>query len=267
MGLFSELQKRIPDRWFFRRLLPATLFVIVAIVGGGQLGQRHWHDTALARERIADTIRLGDGTSANAIASLVLLVIAIAGAALVVPFVANSVDLLASGGWPWWLVPVGERLRKVRARNWSPPDDLGKAAVRARAAGRHYRAARLEQRKHTTTEAAPATPTWSGDRLAATRSRIKDRTGLDPVTDWTAVSLALPDPARTALTNARESYDSACEAIVWAIAFVVLSAWWWPAVIIGLLIWLAGWRWLRRAVGSLSETAEAVFALYQSTHH
>ncbi|KIF75361.1 hypothetical protein QR77_18480, partial [Streptomyces sp. 150FB] len=111
MGLLAELQKRIPDGWFLRRLLPAALFVVVATVGGGQLGQHRWNDLGLARERIAGALRPnGGGTSADSVASLVLLAVAAVAAAFAVPFAAGAVGSLASGAWPWWLMPLGRRL-------------------------------------------------------------------------------------------------------------------------------------------------------------
>jgi hypothetical protein len=262
VGLFAELQKRIPDRWFFRRLLPATVFVVVAVVGGGQLGQSHWDDIGLARDRISDALRLGGGAAPDAAASLTLLAIAVTVCTLTVPFAATAVDTLTSGAWPWWLTPLGERVQALRARRWAEPAEIGRDAVLARAQGKSYRAARLEARKARTTPAKPVSFTWSGDRFAAARSLVNERTGLDIETEWTRLLLVAPDTARTALTGAREAYDAACEAIVWSIAVSALGAWWWPGLPIGLAIYLAAWRWLRRAVGALSETTEAAFVLY-----
>ncbi|MEU2135251.1 hypothetical protein [Streptomyces sp. NPDC018352] len=111
LGLLAELQKRIPDRWFFRRLLPATLFVVVAAICGGQLGQQRWSDVRLARKRIADALQSGSGAS-ETVALLILVALAAAGCALAVHLLAAAVAVLASGAWPWWLAPLSGRLRK-----------------------------------------------------------------------------------------------------------------------------------------------------------
>lgn len=264
MGLLLELQKRIPDRWFLRRLLPSTFFVVVAVVGGGQLGQRHWADVGLARERIASGLRPDTATAPGAIASLVLIAVAVTACALVVPLVARVAGTLASGAWPWWLMPLGRRITAVRVRRWVPPDEIGKQAVRARADGRRYRADRLDARRARTASAAPQGPTWSGDRLRAVEARVTEQTGLDLVAEWTKVLLVVPDTARARLSDARDAYDAACEALVWGAALILVAVWWWPAAPAGLMISVTGWRWLRHAVHNLGQTAEAVFALYRA---
>jgi hypothetical protein len=259
VGLFVELQKRIPDRWLLRRLLPATLFVAVAVVGAGQLGQSHWNDIGLARARIAGALQLNGGASA----SLVLTAVAVVACALAIPVAANVISALTSSTWPWWLMPIGRRITARRARRWAPVEEIAKQAVRARADGRLRRGDRLDARKARSSAFRPESPTWSGDRLRATETRVRDRTGLDIATEWTRLLLVIPDTARTALTNAREAYDAACEAVVWGLALTILGAWWWPAAVIGLVSWLTAWRWLRDAVDSLCQTGEAVFVMYR----
>lgn len=261
MGLLAELQKRIPDGWFLRRLLPAALFVVVATVGGGQLGQRHWDDLGLARERIAAALRLSGGMSTDGAASLVLLAVAVVGAAFAVPFAAGAIGALASGAWPWWLMPLGRRLTALRVRRWAHPDEIGREAVRARAAGRELRADRLDARRARTGSARPGSPTWSGDQFRAAEAHVEAETGVDIASEWTALLLAVPDTSRVALSDARDAYDAACEALAWSAAFTVLGAWWWPAAPIGVVLWLASWQSLRRAVQALCRTTEAVFAM------
>src|SRR5215472_14727560 len=126
------MQRRIPDRWFFRRLLPAAVYVVVAVVCGGQLGQSRWADLSLAKEKVAAALQLRGPAESSEIASLVLLAVAVAIFAFAVPLVAAGVDALTSGVWPWWLVPLGDRVRAARQRRWRPRADLGADAVRAR---------------------------------------------------------------------------------------------------------------------------------------
>ncbi|WP_369260513.1 hypothetical protein [Streptomyces sp. R35] len=261
MGLLVELQKRIPDGWFLRRLLPAVLFVVVATVGGGQLGQRHWDDLGLARERIAGALRWSGGMSGDGVASLVLVAVAAVGAAFAVPFAGGAIGGLASGAWPWWLMPLGRRLTAWRVRRWAPPEEIGRQSVRARAAGRQLRADRLDARRTRTGPAEPGSPTWSGDRFRATEAHVRGETGTEVASEWTGLLLALPDAPRAALSEARDAYDAACEALAWSLAFTVLGAWWWPAALLGVVVGLAFWRSLRGAVGALCRTTEAVFAM------
>jgi hypothetical protein len=256
--LLIEMQRRIPDRWFFRRLLPATVFVVLAGVCGGQLGQAHWSDIGLAREQVAAALRFSGPGVSNAIASLVLLAVAVAVLAFAVPLAADGVGTLASGAWPWWLVPLGDRVRKARQGRWKSADDFGAQAVLAREKRKDLRAARLDARRDTASADRPEQFTWCGDRFAATRRHIQEQARLEITTAWTALLLVLPDGARTALTDSRDSYDAACEAIVWSVALVLLGGWWWPALPTGLVLATVAWRWLRRAVTAFCATAEAV---------
>lgn len=262
MGLLAELQSRIPDRWFFRRLLPATVYVLAVVICGAQLGQAHATDLGLARERIATALRISQSAAPRAVASLVLLALAVAVCSFVVPVAAAGVDVLASGAWPWWLVPLGDRVLVARRGRWTDPRELGIVAVRAGDQGQALRRARLDARRAVTPAQPPTGYTWSADQLAAARQRVRERTGLDITTSWAALLLVMPESARTSLTGARDSYDAACEMVAWAVAVVVLGVWWWPAVLLGLLTGLVGWRLLRESVTGLCEAAEATAAVY-----
>ncbi|GAA3856517.1 hypothetical protein [Streptomyces sedi] len=135
IGLLSDLHTRIPDRWLLRRLLPAALFVMLAFVGGGQLGHGDAGDVGLARERLTETLRPAGDRTADGLASLLLLAAVAVAASFAVPVAADAVGALASGAWPWWLMPLGRRLIARRVDRWAPPGELGRESVRARAAG------------------------------------------------------------------------------------------------------------------------------------
>ncbi|MFF9511472.1 hypothetical protein ACF1BU_34555 [Streptomyces sp. NPDC014724] len=250
MGLLIELQKRIPEGWFLRRLLPATLFVVVAVVGGGELGHAHWNDISLARERrrLARARRGAGG-----------------GAAFAVPYAAAAIGSLASGAWPWRLMPVGRRLTRWRVRRWVEPDVLARRSVRARADGHALRADRLDARAaRARTSGRPQSPTWSRDRLRLTEENVGRETGGNVVSGWTTLLLGAADRPRAALAETRDAYDAACEALAWSAAFTVLGAWWWPAAPFGILLGLASWRSLRHAVQTLCRTTEAAFTLRET---
>ncbi|MEV0695202.1 hypothetical protein [Streptomyces sp. NPDC050388] len=265
MGLLVELHKRIPDGWFLRRLLPAALFVVVAVVGGGELGHTHWNGVGLARERIAGALRTDGGLSADTVASLVLFAVPVVGAAFAVPYAAVAIGALASGAWPWWLMPVGRRLKAWRTRRWVEPDTLARQSVRARANGHALRADRLDMRAARARAAGePRSPTWTGDRFRRTEENVTAATGGDVVRGWTALLLGAADPPRAALAETRDAYDAACEGLAWSAAFTVLGAWWWPAAPVGVLLGLTSWRSLRHAVHALCRTTEAVFTLRET---
>ncbi|MFD5258532.1 hypothetical protein ACFWM5_37665 [Streptomyces bobili] len=265
MALLLELQRRIPDGWFLRRLLPALLFVVVAVVGGGQLGHRDWNDVGLARDRIADALPLKGGLTADGAATLVLVVLAAVAVALVVPFAADGIGALSAGAWPWWLASLAGRLTRWRARRWTSPQEIGREAVRARAAGHELRAARLDARRARTAPVRPMSPTWSGDRLRAAERSARAESATDLPGEWARLLLEVPDASRAALGEARDAYQAACEALVWSVAFTAVGIWWWPAGLGGIILWLVAWRSLRGAADGLCRTAEAVVALRRTT--
>jgi len=258
MGLLLELQSRIPDRWFLRRLLPSALFVAVAFLTGG-LGQSRWNDAQLVVLRLERYLGAGDGgASVHTTAALLLYAVTVGVGAFAVPPVAQAVGAFAAGAWPWWLTPVSDRVRRMRATRWLAPVELRRRAVRARDGGHTLRAARLDARAVVALPSRPTTPTRTGDRLRAAADRVREQRGVDVETSWVALLLDLPEAARTAVVEARDGYDGACEAMAWSIAYLVLGCWWWPAAAGGLLLWLSAWRWLRRAGEALGSTVEAV---------
>jgi hypothetical protein len=257
VGLLLQLQNRIPDRWLLRRLLPSALFVAVAFIGAA-LGQSRWNDAALAKQRLAVELTKASGSvAAYTTATVVLYVLIVAAGAFAVPVVAEAVGTFAAGAWPWWLTPLADRLRDVRADRWQSAQDLTREALLAVDAKHPLRASRLKARAAAAQPSTPQTPTWIGDRLEAAATEATRCLGLDLRMSWPEVLLTLPDNARTALTNARDGYAAACEALVWSFAYLILGIWWWPAALVGLILGLTSWRWLRYAANALASTAEA----------
>jgi hypothetical protein len=254
VGLLLELQQRIPDRWFLRRLLPAAVFV-AAVITGATLGQSRWDDIGLARLRLTDYL---GGTSASLTAAALVYLLPVAAGAFIVPVAATVVGTLAAGAWPWWLAPLGDRLRAARAVRWSPATELEREAVAALRDKRPWRAARLKARAAAAQPAEPRTATWIGDRLDLAAARVERTLGLDVHSAWAELLLRLPENAGTALNDARDGYDAAAEAFAWSVAYLVLGIWWWPAAVAGLAAGLSSWRWLRHAADALAGTAEAV---------
>jgi hypothetical protein len=253
VGLLLELQHRIPDRWFLRRLLPAAIFVAAAFVAA-VAGQSRWSDFGLARARLSGY--LGHTTS-SATATVLIYLLLIAAAAFTVPVIGAGIGTAAAGGWPWWLAPLGDRIRAARAGRWASRDTLTRKAVLALADGRRWRAARLKARAASATTSEPATATWIGDRLAGAADEIRECLGVDVYSSWAELLLRLPEEARTALTDARDGYDAACDASGWSLAYLILGVWWWPAAVVGLVLALISWRWLRNGARVLASTAVA----------
>jgi hypothetical protein len=198
------------------------------------------------------------------LAALILVAVAVVLCAFAVPVAVVGIGALASGTWPWWLVPLGERMLRARERRYDShrviAEDDVKAAIRR---GLTFQAARLAARRRVAASAPPPTSyTWCGDRFNATRARIGKESGMDIVAAWTALRLTLDESSRSALAASRDSFDAASEAIVWSGAAVVLGAWWWPALLAGLVLGTVAWRGLRRSVTEFCETTEAIALLH-----
>lgn len=258
MDLLLDLRKHIPDRWFYRRLLPAALFVVTAVVGD-QLGQRHWDGIGRARAHLADALRPAGDVAAGSVALLVMFAAAVTVCALAAYLLSGLVTNVVSGEWPWWSRTLRRRFVARRVRRWTA---LGTATVKAADSGEHEHARELANRQKRIATFQPRFPTWSGDRLATAEMRVATATGIELATAWTWLMLLAPDGARGALRDARDTYDAACEAMTWGIAVTLLGFWWWPAALTGLAACLGAWRWLRHAVAALCETAEAVVSMH-----
>lgn len=258
MGAVLELQKRVPERWILRRLLPSAVFVGIAYVGTA-LGYAHWNGIALAKQQLTFYLEAASGSSAYA-ASLAIFALLASAGAFAAPLVAQFIGSLAAGAWPWWLAPLSDRVSSARKKHWRSPEELRKDALDAGSRGKQLRAARLKALAAATRRSAPTTPTWIGDRLEIAATHIEAVAGVDVRTSFIALLLRLPDNARTALADAREGYDAACEGLAWSLAYAVLGLWWWPAFFLSATLGTTSWRWLRRAAEALAATAEAVAA-------
>jgi hypothetical protein len=218
----------------------------LAVVCGGQLSWAHWADLTLARARLAAGLRVNGSSAPQAVASLILFAVAIAICAFAVPVMATAIDALATGRWPWWLVPLGRCVLKVRLRWWVAPRKREERAVvlldksRQAEARRHRGRAALYEALSVrlnglakTADIEPKLYTWSADRFEATRKSIEASNDLKITERWTDLLLVMPDTARAILTAARDSYDGACEALTWSAAVFVLGFWWPPAFVGG----------------------------------
>jgi hypothetical protein len=105
-------------------------------------------------------------------------------------------------------------------------------------------------------------PTWIGDRLNACYVRIQRAYGLDLVAAWPRLWLIVPDPVRSELAGARDAFSAAARLTAWAILYLILAAWWWPALVIALVTGITGARKGRFATGNLADLIESAVDLH-----
>ncbi|MGW4293623.1 hypothetical protein ACWEH1_11300 [Micromonospora chersina] len=260
----AELGKQLLTRWTAALLLPGALFA-AAVVLASVLGHRHAVDQpALAAwwDGLAAGRAGGSGASLLIDAAAFLLGAAAAG------LVAQSVGVLVS--WTWSLTGSGPVLRRFVARRrlrWERADAAALAAERALLADTGDIALRDRTRRAIARRAAiclvePARPTWVGDRLHAADVRVHRGYGIDLATGWPRLWLLLPDEARSELAAAQDRCGAAARLVGWGLLYAVLGAFWWPALVVGLLALLAARYRARLAVAVYADLAEAAVDLY-----
>ena len=105
-------------------------------------------------------------------------------------------------------------------------------------------------------------PTWIGDRLRACRVRVERAYGLDLDAAWPRLWLIVPDTVRAELGAARDAFGVAARLTAWAILYLILGAWWWPAVPIALITGATGIIRARQATDNLGDLVEAAVDLH-----
>jgi hypothetical protein len=244
---------KLADRWPALVALPGLLFV-AAVTLAAVLGQDH----AVSYAALSSQINAWAASPAlKSPGGAVLVVAAILAGSLVAGLAA------AAGGWfieMLWTLP-GEhpparwlaQWRRARSRRFKRIADtsLDPAAVR-RAMARADRICLVEA----------ACPTWIGDRMRACHIRIAKTYGLDLTAAWPRLWLVLPDTARTELGAARESFGGAARLTAWAVLYLLLAIWWWPAALAAVVAGVTAVVQGRLATGNFADLIESAFDLY-----
>lgn len=257
---FDELAKKLAERWVTVLILPGALFATACWIG---LTLRHAH--ALDRpDRIIATLatlaRLPTTTQ------VVLVIAALLGSTAVslgVQFLAAITRRVWLGQWPRPLRRPATRWRRARwhrlvARRRAAEAEHPKAR---RTAAQQEQIDALAARVNRVALAEPGRPTWMGDRMHAVERVVDDRYGLDLPFAWPRLWLVLPDTDRTAIAAADSAFTSAVATGTWALPYLVLGGWWWPATIVGAAISAVGWTHGRAAVADLAALIEAALDL------
>ncbi|MBB5866655.1 hypothetical protein F4553_000034 [Allocatelliglobosispora scoriae] len=261
------LANRALDRWV--GLLPGLAFVLAAWVGS-VLGWAHALDPGLLTASATKATATWGTLPALAQAVGVLCVLAAAGAVgLLVRSLRRPVCAWWLGTWPVRLRQVAQR-RTARRRTWwnelvrerqerekQPPKDrtpADQAAIDA-----------LAHQIITVAMAEPTRPTWMGDRVAAVDSIGYNRYGLDLRFGWSRLWFVLPDTVRTEIAAADARFANTVVTAAWALPYLVLGLWWWPALLIAGGTAVAGWTRARTAIADLTELSEAALDLHGRT--
>jgi hypothetical protein len=273
-GLFSDLSKKLAERWLTLLVLPGALYMAVASVGTA-LGQSAALDVGRLPHAISDAAQAPQVTTVGG--QVVLLAAVLAGAAALglaaqsLGSVVERVALAASwGAWPWLFGELAERHVARRKRRWDAAqaeyqalrlrERAPRPADRPRPLERHRAAHRC---KRISVER-PERPTWSGDRIHATAVRLDREAHVNLLILWPHLWLVLPEEIRGEIGRARSALTRAAVLGGWALLYLPLTWWWWPAVPLAATLVVISARRLRTASDTYATLLEASVRLHLS---
>ncbi|MDE1672561.1 hypothetical protein [Nocardia gipuzkoensis] len=274
-GLWSELGKKLAERWVSLLVLPGALYLAIAAITVF-LGQAHALDIGLLVRKIGAAA--ANPTVSSAGGQAILLVAILAGATMAgllaqaIGTVVERVVLAADWqSWPRPLATVAARVVNRRQRRWKAaharyheqdrralapnPADRPDPAVRHRAARDRARISVEE----------PERPTWSGDRIHAAALRLDRDYHLDLATVWPFTWLVLPDVARDRVTQTRSGLTRASILTAWSALYLPLGVRWWPAFVIAVVVAASARNRIRASVDAYAQALEATTRLYATT--
>lgn len=278
-AFLTTLGGKLADTWVSVLVLPGLLYVSVA-AAGSVLGHRDAFDVGLLTDRLDDMATSPAAHSNGTIVVAAAFVLAAAaGASMLASFLGGGVERLWLGEWPAPLDRAAGLLTRRRSRRWTEAQDRYHSAVRSRAAaagvpdvpdgldpGRTPPAetdtVALNEARNRIALAPPRRPTWMGDRLTAVDHRVFDAYRIDLSSAWPRLWLLLPQTPRTDLTAARDAFSSAARRAGWALLYLAVAPWWWPAALVAAVTSVSAWRGGREAAHTFAELVESTVDLH-----
>ncbi len=219
---------------------------------------------------VQDTVRAltSDTGLATLLATSIIAIIVLSASSLVVERLTLPVLRLLEGYWPrlvnrLWTKRIARWHRKVQELQTLPPAPEATTDAIAAASAALRRFPPDDQ----------LMPTRIGNIIRAGERRPATWYGLDAVIVWPQLWLVLPEQPRSDLTTARTQLNNAVTAWTWAVLSCVLGFLWLPALVVGLVVAFAIWRWwVPAAADTYATLVSAVFdthrfALYDALHY
>lgn len=265
--LLDSLGQKLAEKWISALAAPGLIFVAAA-AAGAVLGQGAALDRSALLERIGHwATEAARWSTVGQIAAVAAVVLASVAAGTFVRTCARGAERIWTGEWPSLARPLTDWLTARRLRRWEQIQAEITALRSATPA--HRRGAQLRQdlderaaRRDRIALAPPRRPTFTGDCLAATETRLHHQYGIDLASCWTRLWLVLPDDVRTELRTSRARFDAAVAGSVWAGCYAILGCFWWPAAVGAVVVWLVAWRRGRRVGTAHAELVESTVDVY-----
>ncbi|TVL90264.1 hypothetical protein [Streptomyces sp. SAJ15] len=279
-GLLSELGKKLAERWLSLLVLPGALYLAVAATAT-VLGHTHPFDLPrLTGQITAWANHAAAGTVGGQVVVLAAVLAGAAAAGLAAQTLGSLTERLGlAADWPTWTPPfrhlaawrTARRRHRWRtaARTWH---DHRERAALARTRGQRTDPAARHAAHQAMIRIAleePQRPTWSGDRINAAVTRLERDLHLDLLALWPHLWLTLPEETRTEITTARQNLTRATTLTAWALLYLPLTVWWWPAALITAILALTGRARTHNATDTYALLLEATTRLHARhlAHH
>ncbi|GAB3712447.1 hypothetical protein GCM10027598_19010 [Amycolatopsis oliviviridis] len=258
---FKELAKTLAQRWVGLLFVPGALFVAGALLGV-RLGHAHALDLSMA-SRVFTTAATSVAGRAGAVQVVVLVaaLLASAGVGLLVQAMAGVTRGLWLGRWPGAIL-TARRVRKWERRLRHRQELEAAEPAAARSASAQDEIDRATARMNAVAMARPGRPTWMGDRIHAVEAIAAARYGLDLPFAWPRLWLTMPETARAEISAANGAFAAAVTVASWAWPTLLLGVFWWPAIVVAVVIGTTGWVRGRAAITDLTGLAESALDLY-----
>lgn len=265
--VLDSLSQKLAEKWLSALAVPGLLLV-VAVAAGTVLGHGSALDRSLLLERFGQWAKeAGQWPALGQIAVVAAIVLAAVAAGTLVRVCAEGAERIWTGDWPGPARSLAGRLTARRLARWQQIErDISRLREPAAASLRDDRVrqdlAELAARRDAIAFAPPRRPTFTGDRMAATETRLRHQYGIDVAACWSRLWLVLPEDVRTELRTSRSRVDAAVGGSVWAGCYLLLGCLWWPAAVAAVATGFVAWRRGRRAVTVHAELVESTVDVY-----
>ncbi len=250
----GEIGKKLAERWVAFLAVPGFLY-LAAVTAAVVLSQDHALDFPSLNRQIT---RWAGGATLRSAGGVLLIVGAVLAGSVVAGLAVAALGRLTEIAWTVpgrrppakWLTDW-RRTRSRKAKGVADNPASSQAQIR-KAIARADRICLLDADR----------PTWLGDRLRVSEVRVQQTYGLDLNAAWPRLWLIVPDVVRTEISAARDSFSASARLIGWAVLYLVLAIWWWPAAPVALIVATAGVIKAHLAVGDLADLVESAVDLH-----
>ncbi|MFE2972282.1 hypothetical protein ACFXKC_53835 [Streptomyces sp. NPDC059340] len=252
----SALAGKAAEKWLALLVLPGVVY-LAGVAAAVVLGHAHALDLAELQPAID---RLAAHPGASNAGAILLVAAGVLAAATLAGMCARASAVVVERLW----TSRGDRwparlLVRRRVHRWQRAD------AACEAAGTRAELARAIERREAIALVRPRQPTWIGDRLHAVDQRVYDAYGLELGAAWPRLWLTVPDAVRAELLSAREAYGAAFGLAGWAALYLLLGAWWWPALSAAAVVAATAWIRGRSATAVFADLVEATVDLHAIT--